>query len=368
MKNVKNKDTVKMISDNLYHIIANRNPDSSCILATVLNGKHQGQRRLWIDNIVRWSNTRDTFFEKYEAVITEISGSQLVELEDSQVFCERIGTRKNLVICGAGHVSIPIIELGKKVGFHVTVIDDRPFFANNARRADADVVICDNFEKAMNGIKGSQDTYFVMVTRGHRYDMDCLRIALTKPNAYIGMMGSRKRVGIIMKQLMEEGVSPKKLEEVHSPIGLNIGAETPDEIAISIMAEIIQEKNAQKRISSYDEELLFHLIDPNHSAKKSVLCTIVAKKGSAPREIGTKMLVLEDGTTVGTIGGGCAESNIIQQSLKMMRNANSSFDLEMVDMLGKEAEDAGMVCGGKILVYMEGINIRKKENKIRVTK
>lgn len=346
---------MELILDNLYQTLAGRKPDCNCILATVVKGTHQGEKILYIDGIVRWCSSLKTLLKKYEKEIIQISCSCLLEAEDNTIFCEKIGSRKKMVICGAGHVSIPIIELGKRIGFHVTVIDDRPLFANNARRAGADEVICDTFESAMEQIDGSKDTYFVIVTRGHRYDMDCLRMAIKKSNAYIGMMGSKKRVTIVKEQLAEEGISSKLLEKVHTPIGLSIGAETPEEIAVSVMAEIIKEKNTVKRISGYDKEQMRYLTGEKAVKQKKILCTIVSRRGSAPREIGTKMLILEDGTIVGTIGGGCAESNIIQKALWMLKEKKVTARLETVDMTGKEAEEAGMVCGGTILVYMEQI-------------
>lgn len=89
----------------------------------------------------------------------------------------------HLVICGGGHVSIPMITIGKILGFYVSVLEDRPLFANHARRAGADQVICDTFYEALQQIEGSADTYFVVVTRGHRYDTECLRSILKKENA-----------------------------------------------------------------------------------------------------------------------------------------------------------------------------------------
>jgi xanthine dehydrogenase accessory factor len=344
-------DEMELIPANLYRTLRDREPNSSCILATGLDGSVSGLRTLWLDDIPRWTNDSHGILSSYEEEIKKAEGSRILEVEAGRIFCEKIGGRKDLVICGAGHVSIPIIQLARQLGFYVTVIEDRPFFADNARRAGADQVICDNFLHGMEQVEGSPDTYFVIVTRGHRYDQDCLRKALTKPNAYIGMMGSKKRVALVKKQLEEEGFSREGLERVHTPIGLAIGAETPEEIAVSILAEIIQEKNVRKRISGYDKELLSGLT----SGEGGILCTIVSRKGSAPRQIGTKMLIKRDGTITGTIGGGCAESNVIQKGLHMLRSNQTEPALELVDMTGREAEEAGMVCGGTILVYMETI-------------
>jgi xanthine dehydrogenase accessory factor len=178
-------------------------------------------------------------------------------------------------------------------------------------------------------------------------------MAINKPNAYIGMMGSKRRVRMVKEQLKDTGITSELLDKVHTPIGLSIGAETPEEIAVSIMAEIIQEKNKDRRISIYDKELLDYLTGKKDTKRQGILCTIVDKKGSAPREVGTKMLILEDGTTVGTIGGGCAESEIIQKGKLMLREVEHRPRLEMVDMTAAEAEAVGMVCGGTIQVYME---------------
>jgi xanthine dehydrogenase accessory factor len=354
-KNMETNST-EGIPDNLFMAIADRDPLASCHLATVVDGEHIGEQTLYLNGIPRWQKGDQAFFSKYEKEILAVQGSTLLTLGGCRVFCELVGGRRDLVICGAGHVSIPVIQLGKQIGFHVTVIDDRPHFANEARRAGADQVLCDNFSSAMDTIQGSPDTYFVIVTRGHRYDTDCLRQALGKPNAYIGMMGSRKRVKLVKDQLLEEGADPAAVALVHSPIGLSIGAESPEEIAISILAEIIQVKNAHKRISSFHKELLESLTGKNLPGNKAVLCTIVSKKGSAPREAGTKMLVFFDGSIQGTIGGGCAESAIIHTALRMLHEEDKSPRLELVDMTGREAEDLGMVCGGTILVYLEYLN------------
>ena len=105
-------------------------------------------------------------------------------------------------------------KIGKMLGFHVTVLEDRPLFANHARSAGADIVICDNFESGLEQISGDKNTYYVLVTRGHRYDQECLRIICEKPYAYIGMIGSRKRVKTVIEQLEQEGTDPEVLKEV----------------------------------------------------------------------------------------------------------------------------------------------------------
>jgi xanthine dehydrogenase accessory factor len=323
------------------------------VLATILDGDDMGEKALWIDGILRWESTRSSVIRKYEKDILTKYKSGIVNTSSQRIFCERIGNRKKLVVCGAGHVSIPIIELAKLTGFDVTVIDDRPSFADNARRAGADRVICDDFVKALDAVQGGSDTYFVVVTRGHRYDMDCLRSIHSKKSAYVGMMGSRRRVAMMKKEL---------LENVHAPIGLPIGSETPEEIAVSIMAEIIQVKNSRGWLCTYDDELLSYLVCEKASDGCGILCTIVEKKGSAPRECGTKLLILPDNKVIGTIGGGCAESSIIETGRFMLSEKENNMPkikprLELVDMTADEDKDEGMVCGGTILVYMECVPV-----------
>lgn len=344
--------------DTLYEYIQNRRDDEDNMTAVVMEGLNAGERVFLSGGKVLWKSGACPFLMSHLPELAEAAGNSVAELEGQRVFCEYIGSRKELIVCGGGHVSIPVIQIGKMAGFAVTVLEDRPKFADCARRAGADQVICEPFSEGMDRITGGKDTYFVIVTRGHRYDGICLDQAVKKPHAYVGMMGSRKRVGIVRQQLMEGGTPRKLLESIHAPIGLAIGAETPEEIAVSIMAEVIQVKNSMRRIEAYDQELLAHLTDKSCAGKRGVLAVIVSRKGSAPRETGTKMFVEEDGFTIGTIGGGCAENEVIRKALLMMREGRKS-ELCTVDMTGREAEDAGMVCGGTIEVWMESQTIDK---------
>ena len=267
------------------------------------------------------------------------------------VFRERIGKTPRLIICGGGHVSMPVIRMGKMLGFTVTVLEDRPKFSDNARAAGADTVICEPFEDALAGIRGDSDSWFVIVTRGHRYDTICLESILKKTCAYVGMMGSRRRVAIVKDQLAAKGISRELLDGVHTPIGLKIGAETPEEIAVSIMAEIIQVKHSGSKCGGYPEALLSAILADD--GRQKVLATIISRKGSAPRGTGTKMLIFEDGATVDTIGGGCVESEIIQKALLMMRTGEKDFQICEADLTMEAAEDEGMVCGGVVEVMLE---------------
>ena len=169
----------------------------------------------------------------------------------------------------------------------------------------------------------------------------------------MGMMASRKRGILLKKKLVEEGFPESEVELLHTPVGLSIHAETPEEIAVSIVAELIMVKNSIKKTSGYDKELLACLTGESYPEQKKALATIVARQGSAPREIGTKMAVLSDGRIVGTIGGGCMESRIRNQCLHMLKEEKPQSRLVLEDMSGQEAEEEGLVCGGRIRVFLE---------------
>ncbi|SDH36378.1 XdhC family protein [Desulfosporosinus hippei] len=145
-----------------------------------------------------------------------------------------------LLILGAGHIALPLAAMAKMVGYEVTVVDDRLSFANAYRFPTADRILCDEFELAIDKITINPQTFVVIITRGHRYDKLCLRKVVNQPASYIGMIGSRKRVKALLAELEEEGISREELQKLYSPIGLKIGAETPEEIAVSILGELIK--------------------------------------------------------------------------------------------------------------------------------
>ena len=192
-----------------------------------------------------------------------------------------------------------------------------------------------------------------MVTRGHRFDRACLEQILKKPYAYVGMMASRGRSALLKKQMAEDGFDRKALDEMHTPVGLSIHAETPEEIAVSIVAELIQIKNQTKKTAGYDSLLMEYLTGVKEPGQPKVLATIIARRGSAPRSIGTKMLVLGDGRIIGTIGGGCMESEVQHQCLRLIHDGDRKGRIFKVDMTVSEAEEEGLVCGGTIQVFLE---------------
>ena len=156
-----------------------------------------------------------------------------------QVYLEPILPVQTLYLFGAGHVSVNVYRAARMTGFEVVIVDDRESFANRERFPEAKDVYADDFEQVMSQLAPNQSSYVVIVTRGHRDDMRVLRWAVDTPAKYIGMIGSQRKVIAIYKQLQQEGIAPEKLARVYAPVGLEIGAVTPEEIAIAIVAELI---------------------------------------------------------------------------------------------------------------------------------
>lgn len=164
-----------------------------------------------------------------------------------RLFVDPIVGAQRLIVVGAGHIAVPLCELGAMLGFHVTVIDDRASFANRERFPDADEVIVKPFTAAIDSLALDGHCYLVSVTRGHAFDEEVVRAALMQPCGFVGMVGSRRRVKATLERLGESGVPRERLSDLHAPLGVAIGGETPEEIAVSIVAEIIRERRTSER-------------------------------------------------------------------------------------------------------------------------
>lgn len=145
-----------------------------------------------------------------------------------------------LIVCGGGHVGRATAIAARMLDFSVTVIDDRAEFVSRERLPDPQIrLLADDFTRALQGLNITPASHVVIVTRGHRHDEICLREVVDKPARYIGMIGSRRRTTTIREHMRREGVAAEHLRRVHAPIGLDIGAQTPEEIALAILAEIV---------------------------------------------------------------------------------------------------------------------------------
>jgi xanthine dehydrogenase accessory factor len=168
-----------------------------------------------------------------------------------RLFLDPIVGALRLVIIGAGHIAQPLCAIASMLGFHTSVIDDRTSFANKERFPTADEIIARPFVAAIDSLKLDRYCYVVIVTRGHAFDEESLKAVLRQQATYVGMIGSRRRVRATLERILESarasGLDPALLDQVHAPIGLDIRAETPEEIAISILAEIIRERRCGTR-------------------------------------------------------------------------------------------------------------------------
>jgi xanthine dehydrogenase accessory factor len=164
-----------------------------------------------------------------------------------EIFIEPVLPPAELYIFGAGHVAESLYRIARIAGFDITIVDDREAYANRERFPEAQQVIAEDFDKAMARTSPSESSYIVIVTRGHRDDMRVLRWAVQTPARYIGMIGSKRKTISIFKELQKEGLAAKLFDRVHAPVGLDIGAITPEEIAVSITAELIATRRNVER-------------------------------------------------------------------------------------------------------------------------
>lgn len=275
---------------------------------------------------------------------------------EEQTVAEPYYPEERLIILGGGHIAIPLVEFAAKTGFQVVLVDDRLSFANIQRFPLAKQVICDNFEHAIHELKIKASDYVVIITRGHRYDSDCLKsICQGDEPSYVGMIGSRRRTAIVKEMLETEGCDHNRLSRVHTPIGLAIGAITPEEIAISILAELISHKrlgglDTKKRNCSDMDYDVLQVLAEEIDVPKAII-TVVHTKGSVPRGAGAKMIVYRDGMILGSIGGGCSEAAVIGQAREII--GSNMFKIVDIDLTGEAAEEEGMVCGGIMTVLIE---------------
>ena len=164
-----------------------------------------------------------------------------------EILLEPVISEPTVYVFGGGHVSEQVAPLAKKVHFKVVVIDDREIFANRERFPEADEIIVSEFEKCFNQLNIGDSSYIVIVTRGHLYDGIVLEQAVESKARYIGMIGSRKKIQTLYRSLTEKGIAKETLGRVHAPIGIDINSETPEEIAVSIVAELIKVRGEPPR-------------------------------------------------------------------------------------------------------------------------
>jgi len=225
-------------------VVAALDAHRQALLVTLIPGEQGDFERPVHGLIVKDGSFTGTLDPALVREVADLFGGRqpdVVRHGEQDFFVEPLCRQGSVFIFGAGHIGRELAPLSKLVGFRTIVVDDRQEFANRARFPSADaVLVLDSFANAMNGLNIDEESCLVIVTRGHAHDKTVLGLALATKAGYIGMIGSRKKRDAVYEALIEEGFTRDELERVHCPVGLDIKAETPEEIAVSIVAELIQ--------------------------------------------------------------------------------------------------------------------------------
>jgi xanthine dehydrogenase accessory factor len=340
----------------------------------------------------------------------------VADLPGAELFGQLHRRSARLFVVGAGHIALPLTRLGVLLGFDVVVLDDREEFATEARFPDAARVRRVDFADPFAADQPGPDDFVVLVTRAHRYDFDCLRRLVARDAAvrYIGMVGSRRRVRAAFRALREAGVPAARLAAIHAPIGLDVGAETPEEIAVAIAAELVAVRRGVDAGGSLrDRERVVErwglagettsassstststssppagadtgradtvaaaaspgveidaapskskstptvdgaLLDAAGAGRRVVLATVVGARGSTPRGVGSRMLIDPGAGLVGTIGGGCGEGDVIAASSSVLDTGRPRR--VRVELTEPEDSWSPAVCGGVMDILLEPV-------------
>ncbi len=301
--------------------------------------------------------------EAFAQVLKAVEGggaSSILFQAEGKEYLRKWRPRERLIILGGGHIALPLCTIGSLLGFSVVVADDRPSFANRIRFPQADQVCCGEFCQMINNLQVKREDYVCILTRGHRYDGQCLRSLLngTMP-AYLGMIGSRRRTEVMKKELWAEGYDQERIQQLCAPIGLPIGARTTGEIAVAIGAQLVEYREKIRKAQSEegcliqtdtDLKLLAALAE---GGGRLAAALVIETRGSSPVKTGALMAVDQLGICAGTVGGGCGEAQVTAEARKAAGKPVQKI-IE-ISMTGEEAEEEGMVCGGTMKVLIEGV-------------
>lgn len=304
--------------------------------------------------------------EIFADILRQTQNNQTAEWQmeiDGETYTRLFRPKERLILLGAGHIAQPLCEIAAMLGFSVTVVDDRPSFANHPRFPQAEQIVCDAFPHAIEHLHIHAGDYVAVITRGHRYDADCLRtlFAGTMPR-YLGMLGSKRRTIALLHMLAQEGFAQDKLDSIHTPIGLDIGALSVQEIAVSIAAQLVQIRrsglNRRSKSHILTEEIFRADVveDIVSNPLKKALLLVYETSGSTPVKSGTFMTVNEMFQAKGTIGGGCSESAVLRDAFHLIGTGESKC--VTVDMSNDVAAEEGMVCGGQMKIFLTDLSDR----------
>ena len=284
----------------------------------------------------KYPDKKITLFPRHDNTLYQRAVAALLQSgQDASVIREEwFCPQPKLFLCGGGHVSREVAAFAHRLDFSVTVLDDRADALTRERFPTADRLIQDSYENLGSYLES--DTYYVVVTPNHKADLQCVSTILPTRYRYLGMIGSRKKVASTFANLSNAGFSQEQISSIFSPIGLPIGAVTPAEIALSILSQIVQEKN-KSHAASADKALL-------EVTQPGTLCIITEKHGSAPRGVGSMMFV-GNTSVLGSIGGGEAEYLAIQHA-----KGTPFCGIREYAMNNTSDNGLDMICGGRIKV------------------
>lgn len=256
-----------------------RDEGNDCVIATFLPSSGAVEEKVCLTTAAVPNNGAEALDDRLKRVNALLSSSEAAKLKEAiskasqtnetqrfvttsgEMVVEPVSGTPHLVIFGGGHVSKYISRAASMAGFRITVIDDRPEYANVVRFPEATRTLAVNFSEALSHISMAPSTYIVIVTRGHRSDEEILEKVIGLRSKYIGMIGSKRKVLTTYEHLVERGISVDELNRVHAPIGIEIGATTAEEIAISVVAQLIAVRRGKVDVQRNKSESIKNLID-----------------------------------------------------------------------------------------------------------
>lgn len=316
--------------------------------AVAVQGKHMGVQIMWGSQVYD-NGGEEALCLRWRQALAETKGETCVMVGEDLVYVQTYAAQPELVILGGGHISKSLVPLGKLLGYQVTLADDRPEFADEGRKAGADRIVCGEYEEIFERLPEGPSVSYVVVTRGHMGDEICVRQILQRQFQYAGMIGSKKKVAVTRERLRQEGISEELIARLHAPIGIPIGAVTPQEIAVSIAAELILVKNRKASVV-IEKKILESLTGDG----EKILLTIVEKHGSAPQRAGACMVVGTNGVEAGTIGGGAIEYQAGIHAAHMLSEGRKT-DFRTYELSNDKSADLGMICGGRCSVFFQAV-------------
>lgn len=258
---------------------------------------------------------------------------------------ESIVTYPNIVSFGAGHIAKALFDIAEVLGYSFSVIDERKEFCNKTRFKNAEIFNIPY--TALNKEKFNFiSPYFVILTHGHKFDEECLEYCIKQNYSYLGMIGSKHKVAKTFRSLKEKGINTTFFSSVDAPIGLRIGAESPEEIALSIMGKIISVFRENKSSFAYTASYLDFA-----SKNKGISVRIISNNGSTPRKKGSELFLNTKGEVRGTIGGGALELEALKRAEELLKQGESYYiEEEKLNSKGS----LNMECGGEVrLLYQK---------------